>query len=686
MAATAASRSPTSPFGMSHQFRTWSSTTSEDLDESDLLLREDSVSKPIIPDHFVRGLSSDLASSVRVETPVESGLESSSAIEECLKRLATVASELEELRRTRAGDSGDEAQRLASKLREKVTELEIVFDQIDALERLVLHVRGRVEETGRLVSEAERQGAAPTTRMLKNWFGSLSRRSGASVGTPAMPSSFSSEPHDLSHLRIRLEEFLGCHHEQWVPSPPAVPLRQEGCDTPLRYPPGFVLRRHSHVTLKLASSERRFFQALPTEKAQTSFSSQVPVAKPDGRKTCTLIPGDGVGPELVNCVKEIFEAANVPIDFEEFIFSEVDPHSAPFEDVLESIERNGICLKGSMKIPDSSPSGELGSLSMKLRRRLDLFANVVIAKSIHGIDTRHKNVDLIIIREQTEGEYSGIEHESVPGVVESLKVVTRKQSRRIAKFAFDYATKWGRKKVTAVHKANIMKLGDGLFLESCREVAKLYPRIEYAEERLDRVVRRLVTGATTHQKYDTLLSSSLYGKVLNFVAAGLVGGPGCVTGLEVSPKAFAFKSGIGLIDLANPVPIVMASTQLLFVMDLKQEAALIRGAVAATLEEGTVSAFCLLLAMNPTLSFSQVSTLYPRIAFDSMIVDNCTMQLVSNPHQFDVLVMPNLYGTIVSNVCAGLIGGAGVCPGASFSHDVVAYEPVSVPTSLENRI
>lgn len=153
--------------------------------------------------------------------------------------------------------------------------------------------------------------------------------------------------------------------------------------------------------------------------------------------------------------------------------------SVPLDTVVESISRNGIALKGILSTPFSTFSGELQSLNMLLRKKLDLFANVVHVKSLKGINTRHAGLDFMIIREQTEGEYSALEHESVPGVVECMKIVTEEKSMRIAKFAFDYATKHGRKKVTAVHKANIMKLGDGLFLKCCQETSKMYPQLEF---------------------------------------------------------------------------------------------------------------------------------------------------------------------------------------------------------------
>lgn len=193
-----------------------------------------------------------------------------------------------------------------------------------------------------------------------------------------------------------------------------------------------------------------------------------------------MIPGDGVGPELMYSVQEVFQAAGVPIEFEPLFLSEVNPVlSAPVEDVIASIRKNKICLKGALANPDYSASGDLQTINMKLRTGLDLYANVVHVRTLPGIKNRHKNIDCVIIREQTEGEYSALEHESVPGVVECLKIVTEKKSLRIAKFAFDYATKNGRKKVTCVHKANIMKLGDGLFLKCCEDMSKLYPRIQF---------------------------------------------------------------------------------------------------------------------------------------------------------------------------------------------------------------
>ncbi|CAG5076671.1 Similar to IDH3B: Isocitrate dehydrogenase [NAD] subunit beta [Cotesia congregata] len=221
--------------------------------------------------------------------------------------------------------------------------------------------------------------------------------------------------------------------------------------------------------------------------AVRSFSAskvhhQESLVEQEGKTKCTLIPGDGVGPELVLSVQQVFKAANVPVEFEPYFLSEVNPTlSAPLEQVSNSIARNRVCLKGILATPDHSHTGELQTLNMKLRNKLDLYSNVVHVKSLPGVNSRHKNVDCVIIREQSEGEYSALEHECVKGVVECLKIVTATKSQRIAKFAFDYAVKNNRKKVTCVHKANIMKLGDGLFLKSCQEIAKLYPKHTYSE-------------------------------------------------------------------------------------------------------------------------------------------------------------------------------------------------------------
>ena len=290
-------------------------------------------------------------------------------------------------------------------------------------------------------------------------------------------------------------------------------------------------------------------------------------ARPEDRVTATLIPGDGVGPELVASVEEVFKAAGVPMDFEVYFMSEV--HSAlssPMAQVTESIRRNGMCLKGILTTPSFSASGERDTLNIRMRNTLDLYANVIQVKSIPGVKSRHSDIDLVIIREQTEGEYSCLEHESVPGVVESLKLVTARKSIRIAKFAFDYATKHGKKTVTAVHKANIMKLGDGLFLSCCEEVSKLYPNIKFENMIVDNACMQLVSKP---QQFDVMVMPNLYGNILVNIAAGLLGGAGLVAGEGYSEDCAVFEPGarhsyneVAGKNVANPAAMLLTSANL----------------------------------------------------------------------------------------------------------------------------
>lgn len=322
-------------------------------------------------------------------------------------------------------------------------------------------------------------------------------------------------------------------------------------------------------------------------------SATAPVSKPEGHTTATLIPGDGVGPELCQVVLDVFRNAGVPVDFEEHYLTELyGRKSDSLDDVVESIRRNGICLKGILATPDHSSDGELKTLNMKLRDELDLFANVVHVKSLNGLSVRHKNVDMVVIREQTEGEYSALEHESVAGVVECLKIMTREKCRRIAKFAFDYATKYERKRVTAVHKANIMKLGDGLFLRQCEEVAAMYPHIEFSNMIIDNCTMQLVSNP--HQ-FDVLVLPNLYGNIVDNLAAGLVGGAGVVAGASYSSNAVVFEPGarhtfseaVGK-NVANPTAMLLASANLLNHINLQYYGDLIKSAVDRVIRVGKV--------------------------------------------------------------------------------------------------
>jgi len=326
--------------------------------------------------------------------------------------------------------------------------------------------------------------------------------------------------------------------------------------------------------------------------ALSAASAKAPVSKPQGKTKCTLIPGDGVGPELCMVVQEVFKAAGVPVDFEEFYFSELSPRSDSVDDVAKSIVQNGICLKGILASPDYSAEGELKTLNMKLRDELDMYANVVHVASRAGMKTRHKNVDMVVIREQTEGEYSALEHESVKGVVECLKITTEFKSRRIAKFAFDYATKNNRKKITAVHKANIMKLGDGLFLKSCTEMAKLYPNIQFENMIVDNCCMQMVSKP---QQFDVLVLPNLYGNIIDNLAAGLVGGAGVVAGSSYSSDVAIFEPGARHAfqeatgkNVANPTAMLLCAANMLNHINLQYHGDVIKNAVDRVIRAGKV--------------------------------------------------------------------------------------------------
>ncbi|XP_074595378.1 isocitrate dehydrogenase [NAD] subunit beta, mitochondrial [Brevipalpus obovatus] len=308
---------------------------------------------------------------------------------------------------------------------------------------------------------------------------------------------------------------------------------------------------------------------------------------------CTLIPGDGVGPELCHSVKEVLAAMSTPVVFDEMFLSEINPGmSVPIEKAIDSIQNNRVALKGILSTPFSSSSGELQSLNMKIRKKLDLFANVVHVKSLEGVPTRHKKVDFITIREQTEGEYSALEHESVPGVVECMKIITEKKSRRIAKFAFDYATKHDRKKVTAVHKANIMKLSDGLFLKCCEETAQLYPQLKFDSMIIDNTCMQLVSHP---DKFDVLVMPNLYGNIIDNLASGLVGGAGVVPGASYSADCVIYEPGarhtfgeaVGK-NIANPTAMLLCAAKMLWHINLGTYAQRLTDAVEKVIASGKV--------------------------------------------------------------------------------------------------
>ncbi|CAB1315434.1 unnamed protein product [Coregonus sp. 'balchen'] len=303
---------------------------------------------------------------------------------------------------------------------------------------------------------------------------------------------------------------------------------------------GCLLIRETSIKLCLTGTGPRWQQLASRPLSMTAClgGPEAPPARADATFKVTMVPGDGVGPELMTAVKEVFKAADVPVEFEEFHLSEVQHMDSDekLEQVLASMKTNRVAMKGKINTPMEF-KGELAGFEMKIRRRLDLFANVVHVNSLPGYSTRHNNLDLVIIREQTEGEYSSLEHESVPGVIECLKIITREKSRRIAKFAFDYATKKGRSKVTAVHKANIILQ----------------------------------------------------------MASGLVGGAGVVPGESYSAEYAVFETGarhpfaqaVGR-NIANPTAMLLSAANMLHHLNLEYHSNMVSDAVRRVIKQGKV--------------------------------------------------------------------------------------------------
>lgn len=303
----------------------------------------------------------------------------------------------------------------------------------------------------------------------------------------------------------------------------------------------------------------------------------------------TLISGDGIGPEVTRATRRIIDAAGVSITWDECEAGETvyqrDGEALPAA-TLESIRTNRVALKG----PIATPSGTgYRSVNVRLRQSLDLYANVRPARSIPGMPTRYENVDLIVVRENTEGLYSGLEHEVVPGVVESLRVITRKGSLRVLRFAFEIARSHGRKTVTAVHKANILKKSDGLFLNVAREVAQEYPDIGYNESIVDAAAMRLVIDP--HQ-FDVLVMENLFGDILSDLTSGLVGGLGLTPSANIGDEYAVFEAVHGTApdiagkNVANPTAVLLSAVLMLRHLKEVPAADRIERAVRHVLGEG----------------------------------------------------------------------------------------------------
>lgn len=310
----------------------------------------------------------------------------------------------------------------------------------------------------------------------------------------------------------------------------------------------------------------------------------------DGNYTVTLIEGDGIGPEISQSIKDIFSAAKVPIKWEPVDVTPIlkDGRTTIPDEAIQSVQKNYVALKGPLATPVGK--GHV-SLNLTLRRTFNLFANLRPCRSIAGYKTPYDNVDTVLIRENTEGEYSGIEHVVVDGVVQSIKLITREASERVLRFAFQHAQAVNKKKVRVVHKATIMKMSDGLFLNTAREVAKDFPDIEFDAELLDNTCLKMVTDPTPYND-KVLVMPNLYGDILSDMCAGLIGGLGLTPSGNIGDECSIFEAVHGSAPdiagkgLANPTALLLSSIMMLQHMGLNEHADRIQKAAFDTLAEG----------------------------------------------------------------------------------------------------
>jgi len=305
----------------------------------------------------------------------------------------------------------------------------------------------------------------------------------------------------------------------------------------------------------------------------------------------TYLPGDGIGPEVVEAAIEVIDATGAKI---EWIRGDAGAEVEAREGTnlptatIEQIIKSGVALKG----PTATAVGKGSkSANVALRKSLDLYANLRPVRNIPGVKTRYEGVDLVVVRENTEDLYTGLEHIVVPGVVEAIKIISEKASTRIARFAFEYARRHGRKTVTSVHKANIMKLSDGLFIECCRAVARGYPDIEYNELIIDNACMQLVRDPT---RYDVLVLPNLYGDIVSDLCAGLVGGLGVVPGANIGDGSAVFEAVHGTAPdiagkgVANPTALLLSAEMMLHHLHEDEAARRLRAAVERVLQDGKV--------------------------------------------------------------------------------------------------
>jgi isocitrate dehydrogenase (NAD+) len=308
-------------------------------------------------------------------------------------------------------------------------------------------------------------------------------------------------------------------------------------------------------------------------------------------RTVCLIHGDGIGPEVVEATVQVLKAMKLPLTFEtvEAGAEAAKKHGTNIpKATVEAIKRAGVALKGPT---ETTIGGGLPSANVALRKGLDLYAALRPVKSVPNVKTRYEDIDLVVVRENTESLYTGLEHIVVPGVVESIKIITERACMRISNYAFDYARKRGRKKVTSVHKANIMKLSDGLFLECSRRVARDYPDIAYDEVIVDNLCMQLVRNP---EKYDVLLLENLYGDIVSDLCAGLVGGLGVVPGANIGEGCAIFEAVHGSAPdiagkgIANPTALLLSTVLMLDYLGMPDETQRLSGALDRVYREARV--------------------------------------------------------------------------------------------------
>jgi isocitrate dehydrogenase (NAD+) len=312
-------------------------------------------------------------------------------------------------------------------------------------------------------------------------------------------------------------------------------------------------------------------------------------SKDSGLRKVTVFPGDGIGPEITQSVVEIFAAVKAPIEWE-FHKIHATGQTADGDLISQEAMNSMLVNKFALKGPFETPIGKgHRSFNVTLRKKMNLYANVRPCKSLKGIKSFYENVDLVTIRENTEGEYSGLEHVVVPGIVENFKIISKQACQNIAEYAFEYATKYNRKKVTACHKAGVQKLGDGLFIKTTRDVSQLYPNIKYEEEQVDTVCMKLARDPSV---MDVMVMPNLYGDIVSDLCAGLIGGLGLTPSGNIGPGCSLYEAVHGTApdiagkNLANPTALLLSGCMMLDKMQLQEYSDKIRAAVFSTYEEG----------------------------------------------------------------------------------------------------